>query len=263
MKNKKKKEKIITIIVLVILILVGIFLFVFSKKNESKHLEYSNDVQIKYAYGLGVATIESLNKEEPYLDILKVELDKNELKEFKKIINNFDFTLDSKEDSVGVAGIYEIIIDNQTILLDQEEALYSNDSKKFYKIKVSTEFFDFVSDVIYENVEPKHEKIKTDEIFLSNDEIGSTTFSSKEMINEILNSIRYVKLKRAGNDISFTPDYFIDFKNGITLTTYKGSKTALYKNSNSNEEYYVFLYNDPIEYLRGFLTNKIMEDESN
>lgn len=261
MKKKHINKNIkINIIILIIILVVALFILTNSNKENKEKLVYSPDVTIRYAYGIGVYTAQNMNSQEPYIDILKIELTNEQLKTLKEIIKDYSFIINKAKNNTGIAGIYELTIGNQIILIDQEEALYTKDKKNYYKIDMETKLFDFVSDIVYEKVESKQEKITSNEIFLSNDQIGSVTFNNQSKIKEIINTIRYVKLKSLGNASLDQENYYIDFNNGITITTYMNSTTALYKNENTNEEYYILLYNDPSEYLRSFIEEKLELD---
>ena len=161
--KKKKKSLIYTLIALLIIIIIVVPCIKFITKNNVKkhHFSSSNNITIRYAYGLGVTTVEQRNSKEPYLDIVTITPTKEELKGLKKAINNNTFILDKNIESTGVAGEYELTIGDEVVFFDQEEGIYTKDNKNFYKIDITTELFDAVSDIVFNNVNKKQEQIKT------------------------------------------------------------------------------------------------------
>ena len=132
MKNKKSTI-LIGLIIIVLLITVVLLVININKNSNKERFEKSNDITIRYAYSLGVQTVESLNNEEKFLDILEIKLNKKQVKEFNKLLSNNLFELNSDIDSTGISGVYQVIIGDQILYLDQEEALYTKDKKTFYK----------------------------------------------------------------------------------------------------------------------------------
>ena len=260
--KKKNKSLIYTLIALLIIIIIAVPCIKYITKNNVKkhHFSSSNNITIRYAYGLGVTTVEQRNAKEPYLDIVKITPTKEELKLLKKAIKDNAFTLNKDIDSTGVAGEYQLLIGNELVFFDQEEGIYTKDNKKFYKIEISTELFDAVSDIVFNNVNKTQEKIKTNTISISNSEIGQATFTDKNEVKEIINTFRFVKLKSNSDDLT-TPEFVIDFNNGITITTYMSSNIGVYTNANTNEAVYIYLYSNPTEYLRNYLQDKVSLDE--
>ena len=136
----------------------------------------------------------------------------------------------------------------------------SIEKKVFYKIDISTELFDKVSDIVFNHVNPTQEKIKTTAIYVKNTEYGETIFTDKEDIDNIINSFRYVKLK-SKSDILYDPSNYIDFGNGIIITMYQNSDIANYRNNTTGEDVNILLYSNPSETLRNYLVEKVTEDE--
>lgn len=259
---KKNKKLIYSIIALVIFVLIVIICFKFIKSDNLKksHFSSSNNITIRYAYGLGITTIEQRNSKEPYLDIVSITPEKDELKLLKKAIKENSFVLDKNIESTGVAGEYELAIGDEVVFFDQEEGIYTKDNKNFYKIEISTKLFDTVTDIVYNHVNKTQEQIKTNTISISNSEIGQATFTDKNEVKEIIDTFRFVKLKSNTDDLT-EPEFIIDFNNGITITTYTNSNIGVYTNTNTNEAVYIYLYSNPSEYLKNFLQNKVTLDE--
>lgn len=260
--KEKKKSLIYTIIGLIIVAIIIVLCIKFITKNNVKkyHFSTSNNITIRYAYGIGVTTIEQRNSKEPYLDIVSITPTKEELKELKKAINNNSFVLDKDIDSTGVAGEYELTIGDEVVFFDQEEGIYTKNNKNFYKIEISTELFDAVSDIVFNNIDKNHEQIKTNTLSISSTELGQATFTDKNEVKEIINSFRYVKLKSITEDLIDT-EYVINFNNGITITTYMNTNEAIYSNTNTGEASFIYLYANPTETLKNHLEEKITLDE--
>ncbi|MDO4996600.1 MAG: hypothetical protein Q4E69_05425 [Bacilli bacterium] len=260
--KKKNKSLIYTLIALLIIIIIAVPCIKYITKNNVKkhHFSSSNNITIRYAYGLGVTTVEQRNSKEPYLDIVTITPTKEELKGLKKAINNNTFILDKNIESTGVAGEYELTIGDEVVFFDQEEGIYTKDNKNFYKIDITTELFDAVSDIVFNNVNKKQEQIKTNTLSISNKEIGQATFTDKNEVKEIVDAFRYVKLK-SNTEALIDTDYIIDFNNGITITTYMNTNEAVYTNTNTGEASFIYLYTNPTETLKNHLEEKITLDE--
>lgn len=262
MKKIKKNNKpyLIIGIILTFLLVLFIIKLVSNDKPKKSYFTPSNNITIRYAYGISVSTIEQKNKQEPYLDIVNIKVQGKELEELKKVIKKNGFILDRTIDSVGVGGAYELTIGDEVVFFDQEEGIYTKDKKVFYKIDISTELFDKVSDIVFNHVNPTQEKIKTTAIYIKNPEYGETIFTDKEDIDNIINSFRYVKLK-SKSDILYDPSNYIDFGNGIIITMYQNSDIANYRNNTTGEDVNILLYSNPSEALRNYLVEKVTEDE--
>lgn len=258
--NKSINIAILAIIIVILFIVIAVTL-VINEDNKTSHFGTSNDIKIRYAYGIGVATIEQKNEIEPYLDIVTITPKNNDLKKLKEAIKNNDFILDKSIESTGVAGEYELTIGDEVVFFDQEKGIYTKNNTNFYKIDISTELFDVVSDIVFEYVNSKQEKIKSSQIYMKNEELGEATFTDKNKVKDIINFFRYTKLKSNIDDLEFE-DYYIDFNNGITITTYKNSNIARYTNNTTGEVTNILLYTDPTEYLRNYLTDQIALDDA-
>ena len=259
MKNKKSTI-LIGLIIIVLLITVVLLVININKNSNKERFEKSNDITIRYAYSLGVQTVESLNSEEKFLDILEIKLNKKQVKEFNKLLSNNLFELNSDIDSTGISGVYQVIIGDQILYLDQEEALYTKDKKTFYKIDINEEVFDYISDAVFDKTEKDFKKLESDKVFISNDLIGEANIEDNTKIKELLNTLRFVKVERAIEEDNYK-EYYLDLNNGITITVYQNNSLGLYKDTNNDIEEYILFYNDPKEYLRMFLNEKIEENE--
>lgn len=260
MKKNGTVGYIILFVCAILLIIIMGSRFIKGDNQKKSYFGYSNDIQIRYAYGLGITTIEQRNSKEPYLDIVTIKPEKEELKKLKKAIRSTSFILDKSTDSTGVAGEYELTIGKEVLFFDQEEGIYTKDNKTFYKIEIPTELFDTVSDIVFNNVNKTQEKIKTNTLSISNSEIGNATFTDKKEVQEIINTFRFVRLKSNTDDLT-EPEFVIDFNNGITITTYTNSNIGVYTNTKTNEVVYIYLYSNPSEYLRNYLQDKVTLDE--
>ena len=259
---KNKKSTILISLIIIALVTIVILLVININKNSNKErFEKSDNITIKYAYSLGVQTVESLNSEEKFLDILEIKLSKKQVKEFNKILSNNLFELDSNIDSTGISGIYQVIIGKQILYLDQEEALYTKDNKTFYKININEEVFDYISDIVFNETEKRFKKLQSNKLYISNDSIGEATIEDETKVKDILNTLRFVKVERTIEEDNST-EYYLDLNNGITITVYQNNSLGLYKDTNNNIEEYILFYSDPKEYLRVFLNEKIEENES-
>ena len=257
MKSSRDTSKLIIIGVIIFLLVISAIVIFFINRDNKKysHFGKSNDITIEYAYNQPISSIKGKNDVEPYLDIVKIKVKGEELKKLRKALDDNKFELDKTLESVGVVDTYIVNIgDNEMFYLDQEEAIYTKNSKNFYKININVELFDIISDIVFNYIDNKQEKIKTKEIYFSNDE-EEQTYTDSAVIDDILETIRYVKLKSNNVDVT-DKDIFIDFKNGITLTTYKYSNIALYTNASKNEKCYVLIYNNSNEYLKTFLSTE-------
>lgn len=250
------------ILFLCALLLVIIMGFNLTKgdKQKKSYFGYSNNITIRYAYGLGITTIEQRNAKEEYLDIVTIKPEKEELNTLKKVIRNTSFILDKSIDSTGVSGEYELTIGNEVLFFDQEAGIYTKDNKNFYKIEIPTELFDTISDIVFNHVNKTQEKIKTNTLSISNSEIGTATFTDKKEVKEIINTFRFVKLKSNSDDLT-VPEFVTDFNNGITITTYTNSNIGVYTNTKTNEAVYIYLYSNPSEYLKNYLQDKVTLEE--
>lgn len=257
-----KKNKLYIVIGIVFIFLLITFCVKLLNKNNIKkvHFTPSNNITIRYAYGIGISTIEQKNNQEPYLDIVKISVKGNDLTRLKRAIKNNSFILDKSIDSAGVAGEYELTIGDEVVFFDQEEGIYTKDKKQYYKIDISTELFDEVSDIVFNYVNSKQEIIKTDTIYIKNSELGEVTFTDKNEVKEIINIFRYVKLKSKSDEL-YEESNYIDFGNGIIITLYENSNIASYKNNNTGEDINILLYINPVEPLKNLIRNKIILDE--
>mgnify|MGYP002856163459 CR=1 FL=1 len=259
MKNKKS-TLLISLIIIVLVIIVTFLIININRNSNKERFDKSDTIIVKYAYSLGVQTVESLNSEEKFLDILEIKLSKKQVEEFNKILNNNLFELDSNIESTGISGIYQVIIGEQIIYIDQEEALYTKDKKTFYKININEEVFDYISDIVFNETEKNFKKLESDKVYISNDSIGEATIEDETKVKDLLNTLRFVKVERTIEEDNFT-EYYLDLNNGITITIYQNNSLGLYKDTNNNIEEYILFYTDPKEYLRVFLNEQIEENE--
>lgn len=258
---KNKNSTLLISLMILVVVIIGIVVIISINNNSKKErFDKSNDITIRYAYSLGVQTVESLNSEEKFLDILEIKLDKKQVKEFNKLLSNNLFELDKDIDSIGISGIYEVTIGDQLLYLDQEEALYTKDKKTFYKIDINEEVFDYISDVVFDKTEKDFKKLQSDKVYISNELIGEATIEDETKVKDILNTLRFVKVERTIEEDN-QQEYYLDLNNGITITIYQNNSLGLYKDTNNDIEEYILFYNDPKEYLRIFLNEKLTEDE--
>ena len=259
-KKLKTKQKMLLVIGTALVLIILILTIGFRVKDYTDDRPYyfgvTDDISIRYAYSLGVPTAEARNAQQEFMDILNFKLEGNNLKKMQKLLKTYSFHLDKERESVGVAGEYELIIGDEKVYIDQELALYTKDSKKFYLIDVTTELYDLVSDITWEVLEKNFTPLKANEITVTGRE-GSTTFQDKERVQELCNLFRFHSLKSYEEGLG-EPLYTLDFKNGKVITVYD-QNIGSYKDGDKTS--YVIFYTDPRENIRVLFNAKLEEDE--
>lgn len=256
----KTKNKMLLVVGCAVIIIALVLTIGFRVKNYTNDRPYyfgvTDDISIQYAYSIGVPTIQAKNQQEDYMDILTISLEGDNLAKMKKLLKTYAFHLDSKEEAIGVAGEYVLIIGNEKVFIDQEGALYTKDGKKFYKIEVTDELYDMVSDITWEVLEKNFTPLSANEITVSNNE-KTTTFSDKARVDELCSYFRFHELK--ANEDEGNLFYRLDFHNGKVITIYD-SNFGTYE-ENGNKKWIIF-YTDPRENIRNLFETKISEDEA-
>ena len=256
----KTKNKMLLVVGCAVIIIALILTIGFRVKNYTSDRPYyfgvTDDISIQYAYSIGVPTIQAKNQQENYMDILTISLEGDNLAKMKKLLKTYAFHLDSKEEAIGVAGEYVLIIGNEKVFIDQEGALYTKDGKKFYKIEVTDELYDMVSDITWEVLEKKFTPLSASEITVTSNGT-STTFSDKERVDELCSYFRFHPLKVEEQDLGQLR-YTLDFHNGKVINLYDTSFGTYEENGNKK---WVIFYTDPKENIRLLYDAKVLEDE--
>ena len=255
----KTKNKMFMVLGCALVIIILVLTIGFKVKNYTEDRPYyfgvTDDISIRYAYSIGVPTIDTRNKQEDYMDVLTIKLEGENLKKMKKLLKTYTFHLDDKKEAVGVAGEYELLIGDEIVFIDQDGAIYTKDSKKFYLIDVTFELYDLVSDITWEVLEKNFTPLSANEITVSNNE-KTTTFNDKARVDELCSYFRFHELKAEEDEGVLS--YRLDFHNGKVITIYD-SNIGTYE-ENGNKKWIIF-YTDPRENIRNLFETKVLEDE--
>ena len=259
-KKLKTKSKMLLVMGCALVIIILVLTIGFQVKNYTDDRPYyfgvTDDISIRYAYSIGVPTVDVKNSQTDYMDVLTIPLEGKDLKNVKKLLKTYSFHLDKSRETVGVAGEYELIIGEEKLYLDQEIALYTKNDKDYYLIDVTTELYDLVSDITWNVLEKNFKVLNATDITVTGRE-RNTTFTDKERVTTLCNLFRFHEFKSNDDQIS-DPVYTLDFHNGTILTVHEGNIGTIQKDGVKK---YIIFYTDPREDVRNLFEAKVEEDD--
>lgn len=260
MKKLKLHSKLSIFLVVLVIVIVILSIFFFVVNNNKGYKKDIRSIKIRYAYAYNVQTADDLNEineDGNYIDILEVNLEKEELCKIKSLIEKLSFREINNLDLV-VIDTYQVVVNDDYKLYispSQDYACYIKGNNVFI-IEISEELINEIEKIVQKNVsktiEYSSDKLTISKVFYEDEEEKENAkdieITNPKHIETILESVQYSKVniteeELAGEEI----EYIVDFNNGLKICTYYASILGYILDENNDKTFIAF--NTDFDYM--------------